>query len=248
MYPELRACCSVTSIERRRTNICEWERRWVFQGYEKVFAAPTFILANFCIFAGRHDRIPQSSSSSSSTMSSMWWAFSRSIKPEDGWRLWHFITVSGTTDDVMALVVTEGFVSVVETVTLCVCTGSKFVVTVMVLGNDSDSVSCGRSALLSSCVSEYSPVISYCDSCRLSKRNKNEGMKVSMFVCHLILKFFMRLLVSAVEEWMWLLPPLKPTPARFSFKSTERNQSLQRAVQTSPQWKGRGDFKQDFNV
>lgn len=61
----------------------------------------------------------------------------------------------------MEVVVTDGLVSVVETVTLCVCTGSKFVVTVIVLGNDSDSVSCGKSALLSSCVSEYNPVISY---------------------------------------------------------------------------------------
>lgn len=79
------------------------------------------------------------------------------------------MTVSGTADDVMEVVVTAGFVSVVDTVTLCVSTGSKFVVTVIVLGSESDS-SCGKSPLLSSCVSEYRPVISYCDSCRLRRK------------------------------------------------------------------------------
>lgn len=130
----------------------------------------TFILASFCIFAGRHDRIPQSLRSSSSTSSSFWCVFSRSMRLDDGCRLWHLIiTVSGATDEVIEVVVTAGLVSVVETVTLCVCTGLKLVITVVVLGNDSVSVSWGRSALLSSCVSEYSPVISYCDSCRLER-------------------------------------------------------------------------------
>lgn len=60
------------------------------------------------------------------------------------------MTVSGATVDVMEVVVTAGFVSVVETVTLCGKTGSKFVVTVIVLGSESDSVSGGKSPLLSS--------------------------------------------------------------------------------------------------
>lgn len=78
----------------------------------------TLILASFWTFAGRHDKIPQSVNESSSTMSSLWSDFSRSIV-DDGCRLWHFITVSGATVDVIEVVVTAGLVRVVETVTLC---------------------------------------------------------------------------------------------------------------------------------
>lgn len=135
----------------------------------KRFLIRTLMRASFWIFTGRQDKIPQSLNNSSSTMSSLWWTFSLSIRLAEGCRLWHLITVSGATEDVMEVVVTAGLVRVVETITVCVCTGSKLVVTVIVLGNDSGSVSCGRSALLSSWVSEYNPVISYCDSCRLSR-------------------------------------------------------------------------------
>lgn len=56
----------------------------------------------------------------------------------------------------------------------------------MVLGSDSDSVSCGKSALLSSCVSEYRPVISYCDSCRL---DGNKGRNISVWLTALEIFF-----------------------------------------------------------
>lgn len=84
---------------------------------------------------------------------------------------------------------TAGFVSVVDTVTLCVKTGSKFVVTVIVLGSESDSVSCGKSPLLSSCVSEYRPVISYCDSCRLWKNHFEWGQTFRNGSSHVYINF-----------------------------------------------------------
>lgn len=134
----------------------------------------TFILASFCSFAGLQLNIPQSFKSSSSTMSSLWWALSRSMRLADGCRLWHFMTVSCVEDVEIAVVVTAGFASVVETVVLCVCTGWYFAVVAVVLGRDSVSVSWGISALLSSWVSEYNPVISYCDSCRLNEMIMHE--------------------------------------------------------------------------
>lgn len=139
----------------------------------------------------------------------MWWVFSRSIRLDDGCRLWHLITVSGATEDVIEVVVTAGLVRVVETVTLCVCTvfGSKFAVTVIVLGNESDSVSCGKSALLSSCVSEYNPVISYWDSCRLNKHKKD--CSVSAFVKLLFLLPLVRLFISWFIYYKFILKCLE---------------------------------------
>lgn len=155
------------SIERKRK--LSWNEEIFF--YVFFSRKRTFILASFWSFAGRQLSMPQSFSSSSSTISSAWWALSRSMRLADGWRLWHFMTVSCVLDAVMAVVVTAGFANVVDTVVLCACTGWNLAVDVvaMVLGSDSVSVSCGISALLSSWASEYNPVISYCDSCRLKE-------------------------------------------------------------------------------
>lgn len=82
------------------------------------------------------------------------------------------MTVSCVVDVEIAVVVTAGFASVVDTVMLCACTDGNLAAAVVVaieLGSESVSVSCGISALLSSWASEYKPVISYCDSCRLER-------------------------------------------------------------------------------
>lgn len=160
------------------------EEIWVDEENTKFHRQRTFILASFCSLAGRQLKMPHSFESSSSTSSAAaWWALSRSMRLADGCRLWHLITVSCVVDVEIAVVVTAGFASVVDTVVLCACTEWNLAVDVVAIELGSESVSCGISALLSSWASEYKPVISYCDSCRLERwimyRNSDdEGWKV----------------------------------------------------------------------